>query len=225
MEKRIICALDFDEPARAMELVRSLDGVVDFFKVGMELQLAGGTKMLQWLLDSGKRVFLDMKYFDVPETVQKVVTLAARLGVDFLTIHGNGGIIEAAAAGRGNSNLKLLAVTVLTCLDAADILDFGYSCSVEELVLARVKKSIQGGCDGVIASGSEAALLRRELGRDILIVTPGIRSAGSAVDSHKRSVTPREAIDAGADYLVIGRPITKVADPRSAAQKILEEIS
>lgn len=224
VSERLICALDVDDPGRAKELVGALDGVVDFFKVGMVLQLVGGTEMVQWLLKSGKRVFLDMKYFDVPETVEKVVAQVAKLGVSFLTVHGNGRVIEGAVKGRGDSSLKLLAVTVLTSLDAADIKDMGFDCSVEELVLARAKKSVQSGCDGVIASGFEAGLLRKELGTKLLIVTPGIRPAGSGQDSHKRAVTPKEAVAAGADYIVVGRPIIQAPDPRQAALKIVEEM-
>jgi orotidine-5'-phosphate decarboxylase len=224
VSERLICALDVDDPGRAKELVGALDGVIDFFKVGMVLQLVGGTEMVQWLLKNGKQVFLDMKYFDVPETVEKVVAQVAKLGVSFLTIHGNGQIIEGAVKGRRNSNLKLLAVTVLTSLDAADILEMGFDCPVEDLVLARAKKSVQSGCDGVIASGFEAGLLRKELGTKLLIVTPGIRHAGSKPDSHKRAVTPKEAIEAGADYIVVGRPVIQAPDPREAALKIAEEI-
>lgn len=224
-EEKLICALDVDNINRAKELVENLDGVVNFFKVGVVLQLIGGREIIEWILQKGKKVFLDMKYFDIPETVEKVVAQAARLGVSFLTIHGNSQIIKNAVQGRGNADLKLLAVTVLTSLDAFDISDLGFNCSVEELVLYRARKAIQYGCDGVIASGFEASLLRAELGQKLLIVTPGIRPFGDALNHHKRAVTPKEAISAGADYLVVGRPLIETQNPRRAAQKIIEEIT
>lgn len=224
-QERLICALDVDSIKKAKELVEILDGVVDFFKVGVVLQLIGGREIIEWLLQKGKKVFLDMKYFDIPETVEKVVTQTAKLGVSFLTIHGNGQIIKQAVQGRGDTDLKLLAVTVLTSLDASDIKELGFSCSVEELVLYRARKAVQYGCDGVIASGFEANFLRTELGQKLLIVTPGIRPFGNALNHHKRAVTPKEAIAAGADYLVVGRPLIEAQNPQQAAQKIIEEIT
>jgi orotidine-5'-phosphate decarboxylase len=224
-KERLICALDVARVDKAMELVTKLDGVVAFFQVGVVLQLSSGSEIIPWLLKQGKKVFLDMKYFDIPETVEKVVALAARLGVSFLTIHGNAQIIRQAVKGRGNTDLKVLAVTVLTSLDAADILDLGFPCSLEELVLYRAKKAALYGCDGIVASGFEIELIRETVGKKLLVVTPGIRPAGESLDKHKRAVTPKEAILKGADYLVVGRPITASPEPYTAAQKIIEEIA
>lgn len=233
IENRLIVALDVDSAEKARDLVEKLDGVVSFFKVGMELQLAGGIELLDSLISKGKKVFLDLKYFDVPQTVERAVRRAASLGVSFLTIHGNRKNVEAAVrgrgpvpsgTGRGSAALKLLAVTVLTSLDASDIQDLGFPCSVEELVLYRAKAAAEEGCDGVVASGQEAKKIREAVGQKLLIVTPGIRPAGFPKQDQKRAVTPGEAILAGADYLVVGRPITSSPDPRQAAELVLEEM-
>ncbi|MEW6423502.1 MAG: orotidine-5'-phosphate decarboxylase [Bacillota bacterium] len=228
-EDKLILALDFPDPQEAKKMVEILDGLVNFFKIGLVLYTAGGPGLVQWLLSKNKKVFLDLKFFDIPETVEKAVEQAAKMGVSFLTIHGNAQIIKNAVRGRGNSALKLLAVTVLTSLDAADLNDLGFPCSVEELVLYRAKKAIEYGCDGVVASGQEAGVLRSKLGARLLIVTPGIRPAErtnkNEPDLQKRTVTPKEAIAAGADYLVVGRPIIKAPDPRRAAAEIIREIS
>jgi orotidine-5'-phosphate decarboxylase len=221
---RLIVALDFPSASPAMELVEKLDGLVSFFKVGIELQLAEGMSPVQRLISKGKKLFLDLKYFDVPETVERAVRRAATLGPTFLTVHGNRRNVEAAVKGRGGADLKLLAVTVLTSLDASDIQDMGFPCQVEELVLHRAKAALEAGCDGVIASGQEARQIRAALGDKLLIVTPGIRPPGSPRQDQKRAVTPREAVLAGADYLVVGRPITGDPDPRRAAQGILSEM-
>jgi orotidine-5'-phosphate decarboxylase len=222
--ERLIVALDFDSADRAIRLVERLEGLVSLFKVGIELQLAEGMKPVNYLISLGKKVFLDLKYFDVPETVERAVQRAASLGVTFLTIHGSGRNIEAAVRGRGNSDLKLLSVTVLTSLDAYDIQDLGFDCSVEELVLFRARRALDAGCDGVIASGLEAAKIREVVGSKLLIVTPGIRPTGAPKQDQKRAVSPREAIMAGADYLVVGRPITAQSDPRAAAERIVDEM-
>src|SRR5947207_4463341 len=187
-------------------MVERLDGLVSFFKVGIELQLAEGMSPVQNLISKGKKVFLDLKYFDVPETVERAVRRAAALGVTFLTIHGNGRNIEAAVKGRGAADLKLLSVTVLTSLDASDIQDLGFPCSVEELVLHRAKKTLEAGCDGVIASGQEASKIREILGDKLLIVTPGIRPPGSPKQDQKRATSQRDAGLNGANYLVVSRP-------------------
>ncbi|MCL5006455.1 MAG: orotidine-5'-phosphate decarboxylase [Acidobacteria bacterium] len=224
IEDRLIVALDFDSAEKAVELVEKLDGVVSFFKVGMELQLAEGMHPVNYLISKGKKVFLDLKYFDVPQTVERAVRRAASLGVSFLTIHGNRKNVEAAVRGRGSANLKLLAVTVLTSLDAYDIQDLGFNCSVEELVIHRARKAAEEGCDGVIASGQEAKKIREVVGEKFLIVTPGIRPEGFPKQDQARAVTPREAALAGADYLVVGRYITTSPNPREAAELILEEM-
>jgi len=224
IEDRLIVALDFDSAERAVELVEKLDGLVSFFKVGMELQLAEGMKPVNYLISKGKKVFLDLKYFDVPQTVERAVRRAASLGVTFLTIHGNRKNVEAAVRGRGSADLKLLAVTVLTSLDAYDIQDLGFKCSVEELVIHRAKGAAEEGCDGVIASGQEVKRIREVVGQKLLIVTPGIRPEGFPKQDQKRAVTPQDAILAGADYLVVGRYITTNSDPRGAAERVLEEM-
>ena len=226
-KERLICALDFDDVEKAKAMVETLAGAVGFFKVGLVPYTAGGPALVRWLLEKNKRVFLDLKFFDIPETVEKAVAEAARLGVSLLTVHGNAQIIKSAVRGRGDSSLRLLAVTVLTSLDAADLRELGFPCPVEELVLYRARKAVESGCDGVVASAREAALLRRELGGRLLLVTPGIRPAaqsGKKEDLQKRTLTPGEAIAAGADYLVVGRPIIQAPDPRRAAEEILNEI-
>lgn len=220
-KERLIVALDVPTIAEAKRLVQRLDGLVSFFKIGLELQLAAGLDFVQWLIQEEKKVFLDYKYFDVEETIKRAVAQVAAIGASFLTVHGHGRIIRAAVEGRGQSDLKILSVTVLTSLDAFDIRDLGFECSVEELVLYRARKALEAGCDGVITSGHEARAIR-ELAKDrLLIVTPGIRPEGTRRNDHKRYVSPAEAIEAGADYLVVGRPIRNTNDPRMAAEKIL----
>lgn len=221
---RIICALDFDDPARARRLVEELGELVNFYKVGMLMQFMGGREIISWLLEKGKKVFLDMKYYDIPETVASVVKQVAQTGVHFLTIHGNSKIIEQAVEARGDSALKLMAITVLTSMDADDMQELGLSCSVKDMVLYRVGKAIDFGCDGIITSGREAGMIKQNFGQKIITVTPGIRPSGTDLHEHKRSVTPREAIESGADYLVIGRPIYQSPDPRKAVGEIREEI-
>ena len=176
------------------------------------------------MIGQGKRVFLDYKYYDIEETIKTAVRRAAELGVDFLTVHGAAGILKAAAEGRGTAKLKLLCVTVLTSMDAQDIREMGFPCNVEELVLARATKALDAGCDGVIASAREAAVIRASTGK-LMIVSPGIRPMGNAPGEQKRTATPHEAIRAGADYLVIGRPITAAGDPRRAAAAIIAEMA
>jgi len=221
---RLIVALDCDSMSQAEALVEGLEGLVSFFKVGIELQLSEGMSPVKYLISKGKKIFLDLKYFDVSETVERAVRRAASLGVYFLTIHGNARNIEAAVKGRGDADLKLLSVTVLTSLDACDIRDLGFQCSVEELVLHRAKKGLEAGCDGVIASGQEAGRIRSVLGDKLLIVTPGIRPVGFPKQDQKRAVTPQEAILQGADYLVVGRAITADPSPRKAAENVIRDM-
>lgn len=221
---RLILPLDAPTADDAKELVRRVEGAVTFFKVGFILQMAGGQELVEWLIGRGHKVFLDYKYFDIEETVKQAVRRIASLGVAFLTIHGNARIIRAAVEGRGDSPLRLLAVTVLTSLDASDIRDMGFPCSLDELVLHRAKNALDAGCDGIVASGREAAAIRAATGDGLTIVTPGIRPAGSNAGEQKRAVTPTDAIRAGADYLVVGRPIRDARDPRTAAVEIIAEI-
>lgn len=224
INERLIVALDVSSIEKARELVKRLEGMVSFFKIGLQLQLIAGLGFVRELIKDGKKVFLDYKYFDVEETIKQAVARVAAEGVSFLTVHGNGRIIRAAVEGRGDSNLKILSVTVLTSLDAFDIQDLGFECSVEELVLYRAKKALEAGCDGVIASGYEAKAIRELAHNRLLIVTPGIRPKNASVNDHKRYVTPAQAIEAGADYLVVGRPIKDAKDPRVAAERILAEM-
>jgi len=205
--------------------VARLDQRVNFFKVGLSLQLAPGVEgLIQSLLDSGRKLFLDYKYYDIPETLTKAVCQAAHRGVTFLTVHGSSSLIKAAVRGRGESGMKLFTVTVLTSWDKSDLLEMGYSShNVEQLVLFRAKMALEAGCDGVIASGQEAKAIKT-LSNKLLVITPGIRPDGSSEDDQKRRTTPRDAILAGADYLVIGRPITGAPDPASATEKILDEM-
>jgi len=228
--ERLIFPLDVPSVEVAKAWVERLDGIVSFFKIGLELYAASGISLVPYLLGRKKKVFLDLKYFDVPETVKRAVRQVAELGVSFLTIHGNAKIIKAAVEGRGDSDLKLLSVTVLTSLDNDDMKDLGFECSVEDLVLRRAAKALEVGCDGVITSPREADKVRDLAnlmkGRDqkFLIVTPGIRPGDLSRDDHKRLAAPSEAIKAGADYLVIGRPIRDASDPRQAAIEIIKEM-
>lgn len=223
-EDRLIFALDVPTTSEARKFIQSVEGTVHFFKIGIELYAGGGLELIPSLIGAGNKVFLDLKYYDVPETVKRAVRRVASLGVSFLTIHGNGKIIRAAAEGRGDSQLKLLSVTALTSMDREDMEEMGFSCSVEDLVMRRAESAKKAGCDGVIASPREATEVRRRTGEDFLIVTPGIRPADRSLDDHKRSGTPEEAIHNGADYLVVGRPIRNAPDPRKAAAAILAEI-
>jgi orotidine-5'-phosphate decarboxylase len=208
--------------------VDSLGGAANFYKVGLVMQLAEGVEVfIHRLIGEGKQVFLDYKYYDIGETLKKAVARASRLGVSFLTIHGSSALIKAAVEGRGDAGLKLFTVTVLTSLDAGDMAEMGYTAhSIEELVLFRARKALDAGCDGVIASGLEAAKIREACGEKLLVVTPGIRPAGASVGDQKRVTTPAAAIGDGADYLVVGRPISapESGTPREAAEAIVAEM-
>ncbi len=228
-KERLIVALDLASAEEARTTADALDGAVEFFKIGLTLQLAPGIEQLiRDLIRQNKKVFLDYKYYDIAATLTKAVSRAVDLGVSFLTIHGTTQCIRGAIKGRGSSALKLLVVTVLTSHDKADMQELGYSeHSVEDLVLFRARKALEAGCDGVIASGQEAKAIRElsdQLGKSLLVVTPGIRPDGYPEDDQKRKTTPAQAIAAGADYLVVGRPITDAPDPRAAAQAIVAEM-
>jgi orotidine-5'-phosphate decarboxylase len=223
---RLIVALDVKDIEAARNVVDELDGVADFFKVGLTLQLAAGVEdFIRDLIRGGKRVFLDYKYYDISETLKKAVARASELGVSFLTIHGPSVLIRGAVEGRGNSDLKLFTVTVLTSLDAGDIAEMGYTQHTpEQLVLFRARKALDAGCDGVIASGLEAAQIKALSTNKLLVITPGIRPDGYPEDDQKRKTTPHDAVAAGADYLVVGRPITGALDKRAAAQEIVDQM-
>jgi orotidine-5'-phosphate decarboxylase len=221
----IIVALDYESPAEASALVSQLGDRVDFYKVGMELYAAAGMAFARELRAQGKNVFLDMKFYDIPETVRRAVCQVARAGLQFLTIHGSDAVMRAAVDGRGASNLKLLAVSVLTSFDQQDIADLGYPCQVSDLVDLRARKAMEIGIEGIVCSPLDAARVRSLTGAHAILVTPGVRSAGSARGDQKRVATPAEAIHDGASYVVMGRQITRAADPAAEVDRVLEEIT
>jgi len=223
--ERLICALDLPSAAAAREFVTQLGESVAFYKVGLELFMAGGYfELIEWLVRRDKRVFVDLKFFDVPETVRSAVRALRGRGVTFATVHGNQSMMEAAGSEKGD--VKILAVTVLTSLDRGDLADLGFRCDVQELVLSRARRALQAGCDGVISSGLEAPLIKSELGERVLVVTPGIRPVENRpVDDQKRTVDVAQAFANGADYIVVGRPIRQAADPRAAAEAIQRTIA
>lgn len=223
--ERLIVALDVDGRAEAQALVEELDDTVCFYKLGLQLFMSDGYfDLVDWLYGRGKKVFVDLKFFDVPETVASAVRMIARRKVTFATVHGNDPILQAACREKGN--IKILAVTVLTSLDRADITALGFECDVEQLVLSRAKRALEIGCDGVISSGLEAPALRAELGERFIIVAPGIRPVENRPqDDQKRTVDVEEAFKNGADYIVVGRPIRDAQDRREAAAGFQRRIS
>jgi orotidine-5'-phosphate decarboxylase len=223
---RLIVALDVPDIDAARRMVEKLDGVASFFKVGLTLQLAPGVEsFIRELIAAGKRVFLDYKYYDIEATLRQAVSRAAGLGVSFLTIHGSSRLIRAAVSGKGGAELKLFTVTVLTSLDKGDLVEMGYAAhTVEQLVLFRARKALEAGCDGVIASGEEAAQIKGVAGEKLLVITPGIRPEGYPADEQTRRTTPASAIAAGADYLVVGRPILQAPDPRVEAAQFVRDM-
>jgi len=219
---RLIVALDVPTVSAAKELVTVLDDAVVFYKVGLELFMSGDAfELVTWLRERDKKVFVDLKFFDVPATVGRAVSQLNGLGITFATIHGNDAIMQAAAAAA--EDVEILAVTVLTSLDRGDLSDLGFECDVSELVVSRARRAVVHGCAGVVASGQEAALLRRELGNTLLVVVPGIRPVDNQ-DDQKRTVSAEKALRDGADYLVVGRPIRDAIDPKAAAEQIQGEI-
>lgn len=221
---RLILALDVPSGAEADRLLDLVHDQIGYVKIGLELYTAAGPDMVKRVIDRGKRVFLDLKFLDIEETVRRATARVAAMGVELLTVHANRKALAAAVQGRGNSSLKLLAVTVLTNFDSQDLRDMGIQYSVQELVSARALLASEVGCDGVVASGEEAGVLRPKVGPRFLIVTPGVRPAGKGMDDHARVTTPTQTIAAGADYLVIGRPIRDATDPAAAAAAILSEM-
>lgn len=224
---RLFVALDVPDVARARELVTQLGDAVHCYKVGLELLFGGGLEFAQGLKAAGKSVFLDMKLLDIPNTVEKAAANIAGIGLDYLTVHGTDRkTLDAAVKGRGKSRLKLLAVTVLTSLDVADLAEQGITgCGPADLVVRRAKLARAAGFDGVIASGQEAASVRAAVGPDFLIVTPGIRLAEGPDGDQARVMTPAKAIAGGASHLVVGRPITAAANPAVAARQFTAEIN
>jgi orotidine-5'-phosphate decarboxylase len=220
----IIVALDVESAACARALVARIGPRVNFYKVGLELYTAAGMEIVTHLLGEGKQVFLDLKMYDIPETVARAVAVVAQTGVRFLTVHSVSSVMRAAVAARAGSQLQILAVTVLTSFGPEDMDDLGYQGTVASLVERRARKAVEVGVDGLVASPLEAAAVRSIAGPNTVIVTPGVRSAGVAVGDQKRVATPAQAIRDGADYLVIGRQITRAADPAAQVDHILMEL-
>jgi len=221
----IIVALDVETAEEARALVARLGPAVAFYKVGMELYAAAGMEFVRELVAQGKEVFLDMKYYDIGETVRRAVAQVARTGVRFLTVHAVGQVMRAAVEGRGTSGLKLLGVTVLTSFDRNDLEEDGYPGGVSSLVERRARNAVAVGMDGMVVSPLEAARVRAIGGPDRIVVTPGVRSAGAARGDQKRVATPAQAVRDGADYVVMGRQITRAADPAAEVARVLEEIA
>ena len=222
--ERLIVALDVPSAAEARALVERIGDAAAFYKVGLELFAAGGYfELLEWLVKRGNKVFVDLKFFDIPETVGRAVAALRGRGVTFATVHGNQRMMEAA--GKEKGEVKILAVTALTSLDRGDLDDLGFSCDVERLVLSRARRAIEAGCDGVISSGLEAPRLKAEFKDKLLVVTPGIRPVENRADDQKRTVDVAQAFANGADYIVVGRPVRAAPDPRAAAQAIQATIA
>ena len=224
-EQRLIFAMDVADAGRARSLAFELGDSVKFFKLGLELMMAGGYfELLDWLVARDKQVFVDLKFFDVPATVAGAVRRLDNRGITFATVHGNQSIMEAAGEAKGD--VKILGVTVLTSLDRGDLDDLGFNCDVEDLVLSRARRALEAGCDGVVSSGLEAPRLREFIDQRLLIVVPGIRPIDNRpVDDQKRVVSVEQAFANGADYIVIGRPIRDADSPRAAAERIQENIA
>jgi orotidine-5'-phosphate decarboxylase len=225
LNERIIFALDVNSPEEAQAWVDRLGSHIRFYKVGLELFLAGGFPVIEMIARRGHKVMVDLKFFDIPETVERAVLQLTNRGVTFATVHGNDPILRAAVGRRGE--VKILAVTVLTSFDESDMRDMGFSGTVEDLVLIRARKALQLGCDGIVSSGLEARRLRGALGDNFLVVTPGIRPGKNIEvpeDDQKRVVSAQEAIINGADYLVVGRPIKNAADPVAVVESMQREI-
>jgi orotidine-5'-phosphate decarboxylase len=222
---RLIVALDLPGVDAAEAMIARLGDSVSFYKIGYQLAYAGGLPLVRQLAQSGKKVFLDLKLHDIGNTVARGVESVARLGATFLTVHAYPQTMKAAVDGRGGSGLKILAVTVLTSYDDGDLHAAGYRLGVSGLVEARAQQAQVLGIDGLICSPEEAARLHKLVGDQLVLVTPGIRPAGVAAGDQKRMMTPGRAIAAGADYLVVGRPVMEAADPRTAAEAIHEEIA
>lgn len=218
--ERLIFAMDVPNADAARRLADTLGDSVSFYKLGLELFMSGGAfELLDWMVGRGKRVFVDLKFFDVPATVAAAVRNLRNRGVTFTTVHGNQAIMEAAVEAAGD--VGILAVTVLTSLDRGDLDDLGFQCDVEQLVLSRARRALAAGCAGVVSSGLEAKLLRAGVDDRLIVVTPGIRPVENRpADDQKRVMSVADAFASGVDYIVVGRPIRDAADPRAAAEAI-----
>jgi len=226
MDERIIFALDVDSPEKARQWVHRLEAHVKFFKVGLQLFLAGWFPMIEWIRDRGHKVMVDLKFFDVPETVRLAVEQLRDKGATFATVHGNDPIIRAAVAARGGT--KILAVTVLTSFGEEDMREMGFTGTIEDLVYLRARRALDLGCDGIVSSGLEAGRLRSSLGDRFLIVTPGIRPGANVEvkeDDQRRIVSAGRAVREGADHVVVGRPISQSMDPVGVVLSMQEEIA
>jgi orotidine-5'-phosphate decarboxylase len=224
LEKRIIFALDVGSVAEAKQLVERLEEHIKFYKVGLQLFLAGWFPMVDWLVKRNLEVMLDLKFFDVPQTVLSAVRQLKDRGISFATVHGNDAILKAAV--EANSGVNILAVTVLTSLDAGDLKDLGFQCAVEDLVVSRARRAVRAGCAGVVCSGLEASKLRSELGDHFFVVVPGVRPVENRpADDQKRIVDVRGAFLKGADHVVIGRPIRQAADPETLVRGMRQHIA
>jgi len=224
--RRLIVALDVPSVEEAKALIDRLGDSVGVYKIGLELLFSGGFELARELASQGRSVFIDAKLLDIEATVERATAAIARTGAEFLTVHAlDAKTLDAAVRGRAGSKLRLLGVTVLTNLDRDDLKEQGVDRTPQELAVYRAMLAQEAGFDGVVASGEEAAALRQALGPGVLIVTPGIRPKGAERHDQTRSITPAEAVAAGADYIVVGRPITRAPDPRSAAEAIVREIA
>jgi orotidine-5'-phosphate decarboxylase len=223
---RLIFAMDVPDCDRAMALTDELGDAVTFYKIGLELMMSGGYfELLDWMLARDKKVFADLKFFDIPATVGSAVRQLKDRGASCVTVHGNQSIMEAAAENKGD-DLKVLAVTVLTSLDRGDLDDLGFDCDIESLVLSRARRALESGCDGVISSGLEAPKLREFIDNKLLVITPGIRPVDNKpTGDQKRVVSVEQAFINGADHIVVGRPIRDAASPRDAAESIQATIA
>ena len=219
-----ILALDFDSAKQALGFVDTLGGAQGFYKVGLELYTAAGVEVIRELRRRGKHVFVDLKFYDIPETVKRATSVVAEFGARFLTVHASAAVIRAAKAGAAGSELEILAVTVLTAFDQTDLADLGYTLSVEALVNHLALKAHEAGANGLICSALEVARLRPMVGEQMMLITPGVRSAGADAGDQKRVATPAQAMHDGADYLVIGRQVTRALDPKAELAKILNEV-
>ena len=226
INERLIFAMDVPDCDKARALAEELGDSVAFYKLGLELMMTGGYfELMEWMLERDKKVFADLKFFDIPATVGSAVRQLNSRGASFVTVHGNRSIMEAAAANKGDS-MKVLGVTVLTSLDRGDLDDLGFECDVAALVLSRARQALAAGCDGVISSGLEAPMLREYIDSRLLVITPGIRPVENReTEDQKRVVSVEQAFANGADHIVIGRPIRDAESPREAANAIQQTIA